>query len=309
MTSALIQQQLCSAVLDTLDQEICVIDNNGDIVYVNRAWVDFGTQNFGMITDWLHTNYLSVCNVQDTGDGTTEVVRGIRRVLDGVDATFTFEYPCDSPDESRWFMMQMKPLSVSNEPLYVISHLNITQRKLAERHAESLSIRDPLTGLSNRRHFESFFVAEWQRCLREQTSISLVIFDIDHFKDINDRFGHGIGDDCLVRVADIIRDASRRAGDIAVRWGGEEFILLLGNTTQEGAMKIAEDVRLQVLQLPDVNGVKLTLSAGVASTVPNGAIDHRLLSLADDALYQAKRTGRNKVLSGNMRSTIPGTAA
>lgn len=309
MTLAIIPQQLYSAVLDALGQQICVINNNGDIVYVNNAWVNFGLENFGTATDWLHTNYLTACNVQNMSDDIAEVVHGIRRVLDGVDTVFNFEYPCDSPDEPRWFLMQMKPLSVSNEPLYVISHLNITQRKLAEKQAEFLSICDPLTGLSNRRHFENFFAAEWQRNLREQTPVSLAIFDIDHFKDINDQFGHGIGDDCLLRVANIIRDASRRAGDLAVRWGGEEFILLLGNTTQEGAMKIAEDVRLQVQSLPNANGIKLTLSAGVASATPNDAMSHRLISLADDALYQAKRTGRNRVLFADKRGTIPETAA
>jgi len=294
-----LRQQLYSAVLDTLEQQICVMNKQGDIIYVNRSWIAFGLENSGRETDWLNTNYLAACNMPGNGD-TTEVIAGIRRVLDGEASSFNYEYPCNSPDKERWFLMQMHQLAGQETSLYVISHLNITQRKLAEDEAEYLSTHDPLTGLYNRRHFENFFASEWHRNLRNRTPISLVMFDLDHFKQLNDQLGHVHGDDCLLRVAHIIRDAARRADDIAVRWGGEEFILLLGNTAVEAAMSIAEGVRLQVQNLPPVNGVKVTISAGIASAIPDGPVNHNLISIADKALYQAKQNGRNAVVSADM---------
>ena len=293
-----LQGTFYAAILDTLEQQICVINQRGDILYVNRAWVEFGQRNGADVADWLKTNYLAVCDATGIyGDEQAlTAVSGMRGVLDGDMPDFGFEYPCHSPDEERWFLMRMEPMIGHAGQLYVISHLNITQRKLAEAQTEFLSMHDPLTGLANRRHFGEFFRSEWNRNKRERTPVSLIMFDIDHFKELNDQLGHGVGDFYLSRVAHVIHEAARRVGDLAVRWGGEEFILLLGNTPVDAALTVAEDVRVRIEELPSVEGVKSTISAGVACVIPEGAVSDKLIAAADQALYHAKQSGRNRVV-------------
>jgi len=169
------------------------------------------------------------------------------------------------------------------------------------RTIEQLGLIDALTGIPNRRNFDNRSSDEWKRCAREKKICSLCMIDIDHFKNLNDTYGHPYGDEVLKKVADILKDSVRRTGDIAARWGGEEFAVLLPNVDSEAAQKIAEDIRLRIetaeMPLPDTNEkVNLTISAGVATITPNhenSVAD--AINNADKALYNAKQTGRNKV--------------
>jgi len=164
---------------------------------------------------------------------------------------------------------------------------------------EKYAYLDPLTEIPNRRGFDEAIEREWRRTQRIPGPISMIIFDIDHFKDYNDRFGHPAGDRRLVVVARTIADAARRTGDLAARYGGEEFAMLLPGTPLEGAVAIAESVRIAVRENPDVE-YRLTISAGCATAYPySDALDTAspltLLKDADAALYIAKTTGRDRV--------------
>lgn len=236
-----------------------------------------------------------------------EACRGIAEVLDGRHRSFTHEYPCHSPQEQRWFLMTVVGLVGQVEELFVISHSNITQRKLVEQQLEILSRQDPLTGLANRRHFMDFLAAEWSRGLRSQQPVSLVIFDIDNFKAVNDRHGHVIGDVCLKAMAGLIGQSARRPGDLAVRWGGEEFILILGQTGLQEAAGMAERIVRMAAGLQASAFGPCTLSAGVSAALPGEFPAERLIQAADSALYQAKRTGKNRVVvhPGFERSAAP----
>ena len=166
------------------------------------------------------------------------------------------------------------------------------------RTIERLSMHDQLTGLPNRRNFESRMNQEWSRAQREQTPLSLLMIDIDNFKIYNDSYGHQQGDTALMTAAKAFKQALKRPGDFAVRWGGEEFIILLPNTDSNGAMEVAEQVRKSVEEvvIPGKRMSKVTVSVGVHTWIPGqeSTIDE-LITNADTALYEAKNQGRNRV--------------
>ncbi len=164
------------------------------------------------------------------------------------------------------------------------------------------SIRDPLTGLFNRRYLEETLQRELARAERHAQPTSVIVLDIDHFKRVNDDYGHDAGDIVLRAVAEVLRKAVR-AEDIACRYGGEEFVLLMPGAGADIARERAERVRAAVaastLVHADQSLGALTISAGVASYPDHGDTAERLIKAADIALYKAKRSGRNRVLTAD----------
>lgn len=180
--------------------------------------------------------------------------------------------------------------------------LLVLTRKLdsANRELTRLSAVDGLTGIANRRQFDEALLREWRRCLREREPLSLLMVDVDYFKQYNDGYGHQAGDECLKVVAGTLRSKLRRPADIVARYGGEEFAAVLPDTSSEGAILVAEAMNSAILQLgiPHEGSAfgTLTVSVGVATLVPAQVEGlPRLLSAADWALYEAKREGRNCV--------------
>ena len=192
-------------------------------------------------------------------------------------------------------------IGVAWESIFLALALGQRVREIESSAAkyEEYAYVDPLTGIPNRRGFDEAIEREWRRTQRTPGPISVIIFDIDHFKEYNDRFGHPAGDLRLVSVARTIADAARRTGDLAARYGGEEFAMLLPGTPLAGAVAIAEAVRMGVRESPDVE-FRLTISAGCATAYPysdtlDSARPETLLAAADAALYIAKTTGRDRV--------------
>ena len=170
----------------------------------------------------------------------------------------------------------------------------IGRRAIAEDKLEEMATTDALTGLKNRRKFDSAIDTEWRRAARHKTPLALLMIDADHFKAYNDTYGHQAGDEVLVGIAICITEAVRRAGDCAARYGGEEFAVLLPGLSAVEALAVAETIRLNVLQWsgdPPITSV----SIGIASLTPDPAIDWAgLVMAADRALYAAKANGRNR---------------
>jgi diguanylate cyclase (GGDEF)-like protein len=164
-----------------------------------------------------------------------------------------------------------------------------------------LSIRDGLTGIYNRRHFDEVLLAEWKRSIRTEKPLSLLLIDVDHFKKLNDRYGHPEGDECLKKIAEQLSIILRRSSDTLARYGGEEFAAILPETNKESAQLIADAMRMSVEDLKIANeGSKatrvVTVSIGVCSE--NAMLSRpaeELLNAADAALYRAKKQGRNRV--------------
>jgi diguanylate cyclase (GGDEF)-like protein len=163
-----------------------------------------------------------------------------------------------------------------------------------------LALSDGLTGLANRRHFDQRLSAEFKRAIRDQSPLALVMIDVDYFKRFNDHHGHVAGDACLQMVAKAALAGQRRPGDVAARFGGEEFAILLPDTDVNGALAVAESVRAAIAELQFAHGASpfriLTVSAGVHAVVPvRGQPARMLVEAADRGLYQAKAEGRNRV--------------
>jgi diguanylate cyclase (GGDEF)-like protein/PAS domain S-box-containing protein len=168
---------------------------------------------------------------------------------------------------------------------------------------ENLSTTDGLTGISNRRRFDEFLEREWRRSMREYSELSLLLIDIDCFKEFNDRYGHLQGDDCLRQIAAALSRTVRRAGDLVARYGGEEFACVLLGTGEERAVKVARKIAEEIagLAIPDESSAvagHVTVSIGVATTVPEKGREYsELIGRADQCLYAAKHQGRNRVVA------------
>lgn len=170
------------------------------------------------------------------------------------------------------------------------------------RRLNGLSVTDSLTGLANRRYLDKMLTAEWQRATRNGTDLGLLMIDIDHFKSYNDHYGHVAGDACLRRIAHLLKQCTRRSGELAARYGGEEFVLVLPGAHRQRALEVAQLCmqRLETERLPHrVSGINgwLTVSIGLACLqdhATSGARD--LVNAADAALYRAKAAGRARFL-------------
>lgn len=181
------------------------------------------------------------------------------------------------------------------------TELESTLIKLAEAN-ESLKLLsniDSLTGVYNRRFFDEIFDYQWKQSYRSKNNVALLMIDIDHFKNVNDTYGHMAGDECLRQVAMIIKRNVKRISDTLTRYGGEEFAVILPHTKIDGAIKFAERLRHEVETYPvkfDGQDIPVTISIGVASMIATDRTNNNLLIIsADQALYEAKRAGRNRV--------------
>jgi diguanylate cyclase (GGDEF)-like protein len=173
---------------------------------------------------------------------------------------------------------------------------------LVNKELAAIAYLDALTQIPNRRQFDDRLLQEWRRLQREKAPLSIIMCDVDYFKQYNDTYGHAGGDECLKAVAQAIEASARRAADLTARYGGEEFVALLPNTPLTGALEVTKLIqrRIRSLQIPhdqSIVGGYLTLSFGVSSIIPTDATTPaELLLRADRALYQAKQAGRNQIV-------------
>ncbi|HMH18614.1 MAG TPA: diguanylate cyclase [Burkholderiales bacterium] len=177
-----------------------------------------------------------------------------------------------------------------------------TELLVANKQLEQIASQDGLTELANRRSFDVYLAAELARARRSKKTVALVLCDVDFFKPYNDHYGHPAGDECLKRVAAALQSACRRPADLVARYGGEEFALVLPDTELNGAVQVAETVRkavegLKVAHEHSSAASYVSISAGVAAQLPDMTITaEQLIMAADEALYQAKHLGRNRVV-------------
>jgi diguanylate cyclase (GGDEF)-like protein len=176
------------------------------------------------------------------------------------------------------------------------------ERERLNRELARLARQDALTGLANRRSFDERLVQEWERSQRGRHELALIFIDVDHFKLYNDTYGHSAGDDCLAAVAGAIHSGMFRPADLASRYGGEEFVVLLPETTAQGAREVAERIQeaVDALNMPHAaspTAGHVTISIGLTSCVPQSGLAQALVDAADSALYQAKHAGRHRIVS------------
>lgn len=192
--------------------------------------------------------------------------------------------------------------------MFDISERKKTEQKLIDlqKELEQLSFKDGLTGVANRRMFDSVMELEWHNAKRHRQPLSLIMIDIDYFKQYNDHYGHLQGDDCLKRVSQALDEAATRSRDFIARFGGEEFVLVLPDSDAESAATVAERCRKAIfkLQIPHAKSEVsqlLTISLGVGSVVP-GPDDELMdfIETVDKRLYLAKQSGRNAIVAHNI---------
>ncbi|MFI4956248.1 MAG: diguanylate cyclase [Gammaproteobacteria bacterium] len=187
-----------------------------------------------------------------------------------------------------------------DELIQKLKHSNLNLAHANEK-IFSLSKIDELTHLANRREMDTTLSKEWALAVRSKLPIAFIMFDIDHFKSYNDTFGHQQGDECLKKIAAVLRCSLKRSGDCVARYGGEEFAAILPGTTLEGAVALAKQVQAEIaeLKIPATNCIAstfVTVSAGVAGITPTETDKMAdIISRADAALYLAKNSGRNRV--------------
>ncbi|NOT12065.1 MAG: diguanylate cyclase [Methylococcaceae bacterium] len=171
---------------------------------------------------------------------------------------------------------------------------------VANEHLTKLAMFDQLTGLPNRRHFEETLNREFNLAKRDKATLTILVCDIDFFKVYNDKYGHQEGDKCLKKIADAIDEVLTRPADLASRYGGEEFIVILPRTDLAGGLKVAEKIRQSVYDknialLGSKGELRVTLSLGLANYTGQYTNTDELIKAADDALYKSKKNGRNRV--------------
>ena len=210
-------------------------------------------------------------------------------------------------------------VAIENAGLYeqVQDYSRTLEEKVATRTAQLEELNDELkkvadsdglTGLANRRRLDTYINEKWYRVRRNQGPLSIIIFDVDHFKNYNDTYGHQAGDECLVSLSSAAQRPIRRTEDLLARYGGEEFVIVLPDTDNSDALVIAEQVRQSVenMKIPHSKstvGKFVTVSIGVATTLPDVNLNpESLIKIADQALYKAKKLGRNQVQSADVQT-------
>lgn len=296
------------AALDALPVHVAVLDIQGNILAVNKAWRDFAFGNLGADTKaYQGWNYLRVCD-SATGNCSTEaamVASGIRKVIAKACETFELEYPCHSPEHKRWFYMRTASFEEHGKRHIVVSHENITERKLAQLEIQRSAETDLLTGLANRAVMLSRIDMAAERYTKHPDDLFAVYFlDFDRFKLINDSLGHEAGDDLLKQIAlrmtraldpSVLGRFAPGAQATIARFGGDEFVILLEDLTDTNQVDAIGDHLLASLSEPYVMGTHVvvsTASIGISTPEMGESKAEELIRNADIAMYAAKQQGK-----------------
>jgi diguanylate cyclase (GGDEF)-like protein/PAS domain S-box-containing protein len=186
------------------------------------------------------------------------------------------------------------PITFKNRKYLLETFIDISERKRMDEKLKRLATTDILTGAYNRTVFDEIISREMERVKRYNKSLSVIMFDIDHFKKVNDKFGHNFGDSVLNKIADIVKKTIRKI-DYFIRWGGEEFIIISAETDRKQAYVLAERLRKGIEKFTFNNIAQITISCGVAEFKKDDN-ENTLIKKADDAMYKAKRKGRNRTI-------------
>lgn len=286
-------------VLNSMSSHVAILGPDSTILSTNKAWQDFAVQNgYTGQASMVGMNYFDACR-SGAGEEAKRIIAGISSVMHGALPHFHYDYECPSPTERHWFTMTVTPL-LGKQGSVLVSHKDVTRLKLAEEMLRERAETDSLTGLANRSHFFEQGTHEFALAERHRKPMALLMVDCDHFKKVNDTFGHEAGDQVLVAMAKEMKRCVRNT-DLVARIGGEEFVILLPETPLKGALMVAEEIRaaIEAMQVETEKGlIKVTASLGVAEYSALVEDLPMLVRLADTALYAAKEHGRNRVEVG-----------
>jgi diguanylate cyclase (GGDEF)-like protein/PAS domain S-box-containing protein len=299
-----ISNLIMNQVFNASNDGIWAIDKSYRVIRVNKKLLDLLKKSAGeVIGGKCYDLFREYCRDKESCP-MERILKGERMIEQ--EKTLTFGSGKEIP-----FMVTSTPLSSIDQSIIgvVETFADITERKHAEKvlqlantELERQATEDSLTKLSNRRRFDEYLELEWRRQARAHGQISLIMCDVDFFKNYNDRYGHQTGDVCLKSVADAIRKKVGRPGDLIARYGGEEFAIVMPETDVKGAIQVAENIRQELTkqQIPHTHSPVapyITISCGISSMFPSADSNPQtLIENADQGLYLAKQQGRNCVV-------------
>ncbi len=293
--------QFQQAVFDSLADQVVVLDRRGTVVQTNAAWRQYALDSgWADAASLVGSNYLKILDGISGHDQktVTAVAAGIASVAGGEAAQFQLQQPFFSPADQRWFIIRATPVHDVQQRV-VVSHDDVSSLKAAELASWTLANIDTLTGALSRRNFLNLAEQELARSRRYELPLMLLMLDLDHFKCINDQYGHAAGDAVLQGFVQTVSRVLRES-DLIGRLGGEEFAVLMPNTTLEGgralAQRIIESVRASLVEEAGAR-ICYTVSIGAACLTSETAFA-ALLGRADAALYRAKDGGRDRLELG-----------
>lgn len=283
------------AVLDSTSSQIAVLDQGGTVQQTNAAWRNYAAASQGGTT--LGVNYLTLLSDRFfVMPATLEAVAaGMAALVAGETSNFHVLEPLQCKYQKFWFTVKITPVQDSAQRL-VVTHEDVSVLKQAELASQALANVDTLTGALSRQYFMSLAEQELARARRYQLPLVALMLDLDHFKNVNDSYGHATGDAVLKSLVQTVKGVLRES-DMVGRIGGEEFAVLLPNTTQDGGCALANRIIEAVRAHPVAYGGQLVdyrVSIG-ASSLTHQAFFGELLAECDAALYRAKRGGRDRL--------------
>ena len=287
-------KQMLQSILD-YEVNLIVVTNGENIIFANQTMFDFfGYKNY----EEFVSKHKCICDFFEKVDDHPEYILAHMEQKDWA------RYLVDNQDENdlkvlflidgkkRVFKPVAKELMINNELIYLVIFNEITRFVDEQKRLKNLANTDPLTKLLNRRRFDELVSIEYGIALEDGSPLSIIFLDIDHFKNVNDNYGHSSGDEVLQEIAKIVKHGVRDT-DIVARWGGEEFTIILPLTTKDKAYDIAEKIRKRVESHMFLAVFNVTASFGVSQLECDENIE-KLLKRADDALFLAKESGRNR---------------
>lgn len=243
----------------------------------------------------------------------TQVIEKAESIASNVEFT---ENPLRKPylellsEYKKLFRQTQRLVKMSDRMQKSLNELNADLQSHKEILAR-MSYIDGLTSIANRRRFDEYLEGEWKRNLREGCPLALILLDLDYFKQFNDHYGHGAGDECLIQIAQALAHSVNRSSDLVARYGGEEFVVLLPGTDFSGAMKVASRIQKNIYAL-DIKheysevAPMVTVSIGTAMTIPDGTLTPQTFTHeADKQLYAAKQAGRNQIKGKVVNNNAP----
>jgi diguanylate cyclase (GGDEF)-like protein len=289
-----IQRDILQYIIDS-DNNMSLITGTNQIIFANHSFLNFFNvydihefnvkyPSYWSIFTGDSPNFMSQTLIKEELSQDTNLYTLIEKT-DEAKRVLTLK---DKEGKVQSFFVGIAKI---NEINYFITLTNITKLELQRENTMKKAYTDNLTGIYNRNKFEEVFEYELNRSKRYHQPLSMAILDIDHFKNVNDTFGHLIGDEILVMLAHNIKQNTRET-DLFARWGGEEFVMLFINTHADSALKLAENLRILIENLEHLTAGKITISFGITELKENDTLES-MLERADKALYKAKNSGRN----------------